>query len=312
MKNIDTALVNRKVEQAAETAALTENKREVLLECMACTDYTTLKETDSPHSVTVFTNHAIELTGQGLPPVASICVYPSLVDAVGVALTGIPAGSPAENIGITAVCGAFPSGQTYMEVKMLECAMAIENGADEIDAVINVGAMLSGDYDLAESELAMIREEIDGDAVLKVILETGSLADPELIYRASMLAMEAGADFIKTSTGKTPISATPAAAVVMCRAIRDFERSCSRRVGIKVAGGRRIRVPVGSCTRREKSPARFCPISRTFSPAGVSRNFGAKCSRARTGRLKLSTNGGSFSPVRTFTGSSGSSSSVSS
>ncbi|HJE88473.1 deoxyribose-phosphate aldolase [Rikenella microfusus] len=241
MKNIDTALVNRKVEQAAETAALTENKREVLLECMACTDYTTLKETDSPHSVTVFTNHAIELTGQGLPPVASICVYPSLVDAVGVALTGIPAGSPAENIGITAVCGAFPSGQTYMEVKMLECAMAIENGADEIDAVINVGAMLSGDYDLAESELAMIREEIDGDAVLKVILETGSLADPELIYRASMLAMEAGADFIKTSTGKTPISATPAAAVVMCRAIRDFERSCSRRVGIKVAGG--IRTP---------------------------------------------------------------------
>lgn len=241
MKNIDTALVNRKAEQAAETAALTENKREVLLECMACTDYTTLKETDSPHSVTVFTNHAVELTGQGLPPVASICVYPSLVDAVGVALTGIPAGSPAENIGITAVCGAFPSGQTYMEVKMLECAMAIENGADEIDAVINVGAMLSGDYDLAESELAMIREEIDGDAVLKVILETGSLADPELIYRASMLAMEAGADFIKTSTGKTPISATPAAAVVMCRAIRDFERSCSRRVGIKVAGG--IRTP---------------------------------------------------------------------
>ncbi len=241
MKNIDTALVNRKVEQAAETAALTENKREVLLECMACTDYTTLKETDSPHSVTAFTNHAVELTGQGLPPVASICVYPSLVDAVGVALTDVPAGSPAENIGITAVCGAFPSGQTYMEVKMLECAMAIENGADEIDAVINVGAMLSGDYDLAESELAMMREEIDGDAVLKVILETGSLADPELIYRASMLAMEAGADFIKTSTGKTPISATPAAAVVMCRAIRDFERSCSRRVGIKVAGG--IRTP---------------------------------------------------------------------
>ena len=241
MKNIDTALVNRKVEQAAETAALTENKREVLLECMACTDYTTLKETDSPHSVTAFTNHAVELTGQGLPPVASICVYPSLVDAVGVALTDVLAGSPAENIGITAVCGAFPSGQTYMEVKMLECAMAIENGADEIDAVINVGAMLSGDYDLAESELAMMREEIDGDAVLKVILETGSLADPELIYRASMLAMEAGADFIKTSTGKTPISATPAAAVVMCRAIRDFERSCSRRVGIKVAGG--IRTP---------------------------------------------------------------------
>ena len=241
MKNIDTTLVNSKIEQAVSAAAAWETDREGLLGCLACTDYTTLRETDSPRSVSLFTKHAIELVDRGLPPVASVCVYPSLVDAVGVALAEVPAGSPAEEIGITAVCGAFPSGQTYMEVKMLECAMAIENGADEIDAVINVGAMLSGDYDLAESELAMMREEIDGDALLKVILETGSLADPELIYRASMLAMEAGADFIKTSTGKTPISATPAAAVVMCRAIRDFERSCSRKVGIKVAGG--IRTP---------------------------------------------------------------------
>lgn len=241
MKNIDTILVGRKIEQAAATAAARVNDRGALAGCLSCTDYTTLKETDSPRSVTLFTRHAVELAAGGLPPVASLCVYPSLVDAVGVALAEVPAGSPAENIGITAVCGAFPSGQTYMEVKMLECAMAIENGADEIDAVINVGAMLSGDYDLAESELALLREEIDGEAALKVILETGSLADPELIYRASMLAMEAGADFIKTSTGKTPISATPAAAVVMCRAIRDFERSCSRRVGIKVAGG--IRSP---------------------------------------------------------------------
>lgn len=241
MKNIDTASVSSGIERAAAAAAALQNDRETLLGCLRCTDYTTLKETDSPRSVAAFTNHALDLAAAGLPAVATICVYPSLVDAVGVALAEAPQGSPAENIGITAVCGAFPSGQTYMEVKMLECAMAIENGADEVDVVINVGAMLSGDYDLAESELAMMREEINGDAVLKVILETGSLADPELIYRASMLAMEAGADFIKTSTGKTPISATPAAAVVMCRAIRDFERSCSRKVGIKVAGG--IRTP---------------------------------------------------------------------
>lgn len=241
MKNIDTALVSAKIEQAAATAAAQVGDRDTLLSCMACTDYTTLKETDSPQSVTRFARHALSIAAQGFPPVATLCIYPSLVDAVGVALSEAPAGSPAENIGITAVCGAFPSGQTYMEVKMLECAMAIENGADEIDVVINVGAMLSGDYDLAESELVLLREEIDGDALLKVILETGSLADPELIYRASMLAMEAGADFIKTSTGKTPIGATTAAAVVMCRAIRDFERSCSRKVGIKVAGG--IRTP---------------------------------------------------------------------
>lgn len=241
MKNIDTAWVGSRIELATAAASALEGDRDTLLRCLACTDYTTLKETDSPRSVTAFANHALELAAAGLPPVATICVYPSLVDAVGVALAEAPAGSSAENIGITAVCGAFPSGQTYMEVKMLECAMAIENGADEIDVVINVGAMLSGDYDLAESEMAMIREEIEGDAALKVILETGSLADPELIYRASMLAMEAGADFIKTSTGKTPISATPAAVVVMCRAIKDFERSCSRKVGIKVAGG--IRTP---------------------------------------------------------------------
>lgn len=249
MKNIDTALVAEKIERAAATAAGLAANREALLGCLACTDYTTLRETDSPRSVQAFTRRAVELTVEkGLPPVASICVYPSLVDAVGVALAEAPAGSAAENIGITAVCGAFPSGQTYMEVKMLECAMAIENGADELDTVINVGAILSGDYDLAESELAMMREEIDGEALLKVILETGSLADPELIYRAAMLAMEAGADFIKTSTGKTPISATPVAAVVMCRAIRDFERSCARRVGIKVAGG--IRTPQESVLYR--------------------------------------------------------------
>lgn len=243
MKNIDPSLVARKIEQVQETLLTTPRytAREALLACLASTDYTTLKETDSPRSVSLFTRHAIELAEQGLPPVASICVYPSLVDAVGVALAELPAGSPAENIAVTAVCGAFPSGQTYLEVKMLECAMAIENGADEIDAVINVGAMLSGDYDLAESELALLREEINGEALLKVILETGSLSDPELIYRAAMIAMEAGADFIKTSTGKTPISATPAAVIVMCRAVRDFERSCSRKVGIKVAGG--IRTP---------------------------------------------------------------------
>lgn len=241
MKNIDTAWVGSRIELATAAASALEGDRDTLLRCLACTDYTTLKETDSPRSVTAFANHVLELAAAGLPPVATICVYPSLVDAVGIALAEAPAGSAGENIGITAVCGAFPSGQTYMEVKMLECAMAIENGADEIDVVINVGAMLSGDYDLAESEVAMIREEIEGDAALKVILETGSLADPELIYRASMLAMEAGADFIKTSTGKTPISATPAAAVVMCRAIKDFKRSCSRKVGIKVAGG--IRTP---------------------------------------------------------------------
>lgn len=241
MKSIEKTQVAARIEQAAATVAARDSDREGLLACWRCTDYTTLRETDSPQRVAAFTQRAVEWVERGLPPMASICVYPSLVDAVGVALAEAPEGSPAEEIGITAVCGAFPSGQTYLEVKMLECAMAIENGADEIDTVMNAGAVLAGDYDLAKSELAMIREEIDGEAILKVILETGSLADPELIYRAAILAMEAGADFIKTSTGKTPVSATPEAVVVMCQAIRDFDRLHSRRVGIKVAGG--IRTP---------------------------------------------------------------------
>lgn len=206
----------------------------ILETCLRCLDYTTLKETDTPESVSAFAQKALDLVDRGLPPIASVCVYPSLIDAVGVTLGKHARGN---EIGITAVCGAFPSGQTYMEVKVLESAMAIENGADELDVVLNIGAMLSGNYELAQSELAMLREEIDREARLKVILETGSLVDPALIRRASMLAMEAGADFIKTSTGKTPVSATPQAVEVMCDAIREHAQKSGRKVGIKVAGG---------------------------------------------------------------------------
>lgn len=234
MKNIEVARVADKVQQALKSSSAQAN-REVLETCYRCMDYTTLKETDSPERVAEFTKQVLEGMDKGLPPVASICVYPSLIEAVGVALTGHPRG---EEIGITAVCGGFPSGQTFMEVKVLESAMAIENGADEVDAVLNVGAVLAGNYELVGSELSLLRDEIGEDAVLKVILETGSLADPELIYQAALIAMGAGADFIKTSTGKTPISATPAATVVMCQAIRDYGTlSGGHRVGIKVAGG---------------------------------------------------------------------------
>lgn len=114
--------------------------------------------------------------------------------------------------------------------------MAIENGADEVDVVLNVGKMMSGALDEAANEIEVLREESDG-ATLKVILETGALHTPELIRQASLLAMQAGADFIKTSTGKIDVAATPEAAVVMCHAIKDFHQKSGRQVGFKVAGG---------------------------------------------------------------------------
>ena len=164
-----------------------------------------------------------------IPNVASICIYPSFVETVGLVVDGSP-------MRITAVAGGFPSSQTFLEVKMLEAAMAIENGADEIDIVLNAGKMLTGAYDEAANEIEVLRAESAG-TVLKVILETGALKTPELIRKASLLSMFAGADFIKTSTGKIDVAATPEAAVVMCHAIRDYHERTGRRVGFKAAGG---------------------------------------------------------------------------
>lgn len=193
-------------------------------------DYTSLGQCDTPQSIERIVDDAVSLYERGYDRVASVCVYPSLVESVGLALGDSP-------IGITAVCGAFPSGQTYIEVKMLEVAMAIENGADEIDIVMNVGAMLQGDEDLVSSEIMTLKEEIGDDALLKVILETGTLDSDELIYRASMVAMNAGADFIKSSTGKTEFGITPEAAATMCRAIKDYFQASGRRIGFKASGG---------------------------------------------------------------------------
>ena len=124
---------------------------------------------------------------------------------------------------------------------MLEVAMAVENGADEVDIVLNVGKMLTGAYDEAANEVEMIRSEMDKDIVLKVIIESGALKTPELIRKASLLSMLAGADFVKTSTGKIDVAATPEAAVVMCQAIKDYYEKTSRKVGFKAAGG--VRTP---------------------------------------------------------------------
>lgn len=192
------------------------------------TDVTSLRECDTPNSITEFVASTLHATGGVMP--ASFCVFPSMIESAALASAG-------QNVALTAVCGAFPSGQTYIEVKLLEVAMAIENGADEIDCVIDIGAVMEGQMELAEAEIEAIVEEIGGDALLKVILETGVLCDEQLIYDASMMAMQAGVDFIKTSTGKTAVGATVEAARVMCRAIAAYAELTGRQVGFKAAGG---------------------------------------------------------------------------
>ena len=217
---------------AAKAASAKNENTDVYKFCLSAVDLTTLTCNDSVESVTAFAQKTVTFAEAypDVPNVASICVYPSFVETVGLAVDGTP-------MRITSVGGGFPASQTFLEVKMLEVAMAVENGADEVDIVLNVGKMLTGAYDEAANEVEMIRSEMDADVVLKVILETGALKTPELIHKASLISMAAGADFIKTSTGKIDVAATPEAAVVMCQAIKLFYEQTGRKVGFKAAGG---------------------------------------------------------------------------
>lgn len=203
--------------------------------CYSAIDLTTLSCNDSQESVQAFARKAVEFYEKypNIPNVASICVYPPFVETVGLEIDGTP-------MRITSVAGAFPASQSFIEVKALEVAMAIENGADEVDIVLNPGMMLAGHTDEAASEVELLREEAR-DVVLKVIIESGALKTPELIRRASLVSMFAGADFVKTSTGKIDIAATPEAAFVMCHAIKDYYNMTGRKVGFKAAGG--VRTP---------------------------------------------------------------------
>ncbi len=200
--------------------------------CLGAIDLTSLGSDDSDASITEFAGRAARfaIDFPHLPPPASVCVYPSFVDVAGLAL-----GS--SRIAITSVAGGFPSSQTFIEAKMPEAAMAVERGADEIDVVISIGEMLDGEYDRMAGTLATLRQEVGEETVLKVIVESGALKTPQLIRDASLLAMMAGADFVKTSTGKTDVAATPEAAVVMCTAIGDYYERTGRRIGFKAAGG---------------------------------------------------------------------------
>jgi deoxyribose-phosphate aldolase len=204
--------------------------KEVYKQCLSQIDLTSLNGTDTHAEIISMTEKVNDFkkTFPHLPNVAAICVYPALVPVVKKHLT--------ENIGIAAVSAGFPASQTFIEVKIAETAMSVLEGATEIDVVISIGKFLEGNYEEVYEELSEIKSSCR-EAHLKVILETGALVSASNIKKASILAMAAGADFIKTSTGKIPVAATLEATYVMCQAIKEWHAKTGTKVSYKPAGG---------------------------------------------------------------------------
>lgn len=204
---------------------------DTLKACLGMTDLTSLKPTDTYSSITRLVNKVNDFQKRfpDYPLPASICVYPNFARTVKETLT-VP------GVHTTVVAGCFPASQSFLEVKVMESRMAVADGADEVDIVLALNSFLDHNLTRCEDEIRAVRKVTEG-AVLKVILETGALADETAIREASFLAMESGADFIKTSTGKMEPSATPFAAIVMCGCIKEYYRKTGRKIGFKPAGG---------------------------------------------------------------------------
>lgn len=198
---------------------------------MGSVELTTLKTTDSEDSVLAFTERVNQFDEQypELPHVATICVYPCFAKTVSETLE-------VDGVEIACVSGSFPSSQALMEVKVAETALAIKDGATEIDIVMPVGKFLSGNYEEVADEISELKN-VCGEKKMKVILETGCLKTAANIKKASILSMYAGADYIKTSTGKLEPAATPEAAYVMCQAIKEYYDKTDTQIGFKPAGG---------------------------------------------------------------------------
>lgn len=219
------------VQQLLDTHYQENFTPEVLKTIHGCIDLTSLTSLDTKESIwkMVDTVNDFEGTRPDVPNVAAICTYPNFVETVKQALT-------AQEVKIASVAGSFPSSQTFTEIKIAEVAMAVMQGADEIDIVLNLGNFMEEAYEELTDEIEEIKASCR-EAHLKVILETGALATPENIRKASILAMYSGADFIKTSTGKGYPGATPEAVYTMCKAIRTYHSLTGNKVGIKVSGG---------------------------------------------------------------------------
>lgn len=204
---------------------------EVLKQLLSTVELTTLKVTDSQESVLRFTENVNRFADEhpDLPPLATICVYPNFAKIVSESLE-------ADGVKVACVVGGFPSSQTFIEIKTAETALAVHDGADECDMVLSVGTFQSSDYETCADEIAEIKAACN-EKPLKVILETGALKTAEAIKKASILSMYAGADFIKTSTGKIEVAATLEAAYVMCSAIKEYHALTGQYIGFKAAGG---------------------------------------------------------------------------
>ncbi len=222
--------VKQEMEQLLSAHFEENNTTEVYKRCFNSIDLTSLKETDTEEEIRSMVEKVnnFEENFPDIPNVGAICVFPAMVSTVKATLT--------EPIGIAAVSAGFPASQTFIEVKVAETGMCVMEGATEIDVVISVGKFLAGKYDEVFEELTEIKSACR-DAHLKVILETGALKTAANIKKASILAMAAGADFIKTSTGKIPVAATPEATFIMCTAIKEWNEKTGAKVGYKPAGG---------------------------------------------------------------------------
>lgn len=229
--NIKDEEVKRAVARIIEDKVAENDTLEVKKFLMGSVELTTLKTTDSDESVLKFTERVNEFEDAypDLPHVATICVYPCFAQIVSQSLE-------VEGVEVACVSGSFPSSQALIEVKVAETALAIKDGATEIDMVMSVGKFLSGDFETVCDEISELKA-VCGEKKLKVILETGLLPSCADIKTASFLAMYAGADYIKTSTGKEQPAATPEAAYVMCQAIKEYYDKTGIRIGFKPAGG---------------------------------------------------------------------------
>ena len=228
LKDEDVALEVKKILKKKEE----NNTKEVKRFLFSTIEITNLTVTDSEDSVLQLTEKVNDFTDKNpnFPHPAAICVYPRFAKIVSQSLE-------ADDVAVTCVTGGFPSSQTFPEIKTIETSLAMKDGATEIDIVLPVGFFLMGDYEQCSDEISEIKDIVGEESNLKVILETGALKTASNIKKAAILSMYSGADFIKTSTGKINVSATPEAVYVMCQAIKEYHDKTGRKIGIKVAGG---------------------------------------------------------------------------
>ena len=229
---INDEAVKQEVEKILHDNISRNSNEEVYRQLFGCIDLTSLNPTDHQEQIAAFTRQVNEFDNQNpeLNHVAAVCVYPNFVESVRMNLE-------VSDVNIAAVAGGFPSSQTFTEVKIAEVGLAVAEGANEIDIVMNVGQFISGEYEELCDEIAEIKHICRDKARLKVILETGALKDCSQVKKAALLAMYSGADFIKTSTGKLSPGATPEAFYVMCNAIKEYYEKTHIHIGIKAAGG---------------------------------------------------------------------------